>query len=178
MPFFDRKLTQKGLLLDHIHYDSPQLTAIKKRYATGERIPMRMRRDPRDISYIYVMDPFAKTYIQVHWVTPSREPINLWQHRRLLRILRSHGDKSTEENQIRAQEDRKHIADKAKTKTKNMRRDKAKALRGMKMSNAQNPKLLNDPVAASVKAALNAAKDTIDAATAQEDYDDIFKFKL
>jgi putative transposase len=178
MPFFDRKLTQTGLLLDHIHYDSPQLTAIKKRYATGERIPMRMRRDPRDISYIYVMDPFAKSYIQVPWVTLSREPINLWQHRRLLRILRSHGVKSTEDNQIRAQEDQKHIAEKAKKKTKNMRRDKAKALRGMKMSNAQNPKMLNDPVAASVKAALNATKDPIDAAIAQEDEDNIFKFKL
>ncbi|PTM50323.1 Mu transposase-like protein [Phreatobacter oligotrophus] len=154
MPFFDRKLSQKGLLLDHIHYDSPQLTAIKRRYAADQRVPMRIRRDPRDISYIYVMDPLDKTYIQVPWVNRSREPINLWQHRKILRINLANAVKNTEENQIRAQEGRKQLVQTAAKKTKKARREVANARHGMKMSDAQNPKIFNDPIPASIQAAL------------------------
>lgn len=161
MPFFDRHLSQKGLLLDHIHYDSPQLTAIKRRYATDERIPMRLRRDPRDISYIYVMDPSTKAYIQVPWVARSREPINLWQHRGILRTNRAQGVKNTEENQIRAQEDRKNITETAARKTKKARRDTAKARRGLQMSDLQNPKIFNDPTPASIQAAIAADEEHV-----------------
>ncbi|MEE9573895.1 MAG: Mu transposase C-terminal domain-containing protein [Candidatus Neomarinimicrobiota bacterium] len=89
LPITRRTIQRYGFTLDHISYYcntlAPFVANLDKH---GKFI---IRRDPRDLSHIYVQDPISKYYIEVPYRTLSRPTITLWEHRQALKRLKEKG---------------------------------------------------------------------------------------
>ncbi|MFZ2174378.1 MAG: Mu transposase C-terminal domain-containing protein [Rhodococcus sp. (in: high G+C Gram-positive bacteria)] len=95
LPVLRRRLTRTGFVVDHIHYFS---TALKPWIARREQLgKFVLRRDPRDLSRIWVLDPGGTTYLEVPYRTLSRPPITLWEQRAALTRLRERGRTEVDE---------------------------------------------------------------------------------
>ena len=88
LPVVRRSLRRDGITIDHITYFS---SALKPWIQGRERRPDRLviRRDPRDLSRIFVLDPRDDAYLEVPYRTLSRPTVTLWEHRLALRRLRA-----------------------------------------------------------------------------------------
>ncbi len=88
MPKFERLLGPKGIRLDHIDYDSHELVELRNSLPVGATIKVTIRRDPRDISVIFVFSQHHNRHIEVRWTYPTDKPrMNLWQQRAARRRL-------------------------------------------------------------------------------------------
>ncbi|SEB29900.1 Mu transposase C-terminal domain-containing protein [Rhodococcus koreensis] len=95
LPVLRRRLTRTGFVVDHIHYFSAALKPwIARREQCGKFV---LRRDPRDLSRIWVLDPDGTTYLEVPYRTLSRPPITLWEHRAAITRLRERGRTEVDE---------------------------------------------------------------------------------
>lgn len=121
LPIERRTLQRHGFMLDHISYYANGLSPlIANRKKLGKFI---IRRDPRDISRIYVLDPNSKEYLEVPYRTLSRPTITLWEHRQALKFLREKGLEQTDETLIfQAIEKMRLITKEAMSKSKSARR--------------------------------------------------------
>ena len=64
LPIIRRTLTRTGFVIDHIHYYAD---ALKPWIARRDRLPaFLIRRDPRDISRIWVLEPEGQHYLKFH----------------------------------------------------------------------------------------------------------------
>jgi putative transposase len=83
----------------------------------------RFRRDPRDISVLYFLDPNAKRYFPIHYRDLSQPAISLWEYREARQAARKDGLKHIDERVIfdYAKKMRAEV-EVAKTKTKSARR--------------------------------------------------------
>ena len=88
LPVFRRTLQRDGFTVDHIRYFSNALKPWIASRDAGVEGPMLLRRDPRDLSRIYVLDPFDGSYLEVPYRTLSRPAITLWEHRAATRRAR------------------------------------------------------------------------------------------
>lgn len=98
LPIERRTLQRHGFMLDHIAYYSNALSpmiANRKKYGS-----FIIRRDPRDISRIYILDPESHTYLEIPYRTISRPYVTLWEHRQALNFLRDKGIEKKDENLI------------------------------------------------------------------------------
>jgi putative transposase len=89
LPLERRTLQRHGFKLDHIAYFSNALNPLianRKRYDR-----FIIRRDPRDFSRIYVVDPISHHYLEISYRTLSRPTITLWEHRQAFRVLKEQG---------------------------------------------------------------------------------------
>ena len=89
LPIERRTLQRHGFMLDHITYYSNALSpmiANRKKYG-----PFIIRRDPRDISHIYILDPESHSYLEIPYRMLSRPTVTLWEHRQALNFLREKG---------------------------------------------------------------------------------------
>ena len=59
-----------------------------------------IRRDPRDISRIWALDPDGTTYLQVPYRTLSHPPISVWEQRAAVARLREHGRAQVDEDAL------------------------------------------------------------------------------
>lgn len=95
LPVLRRRLTRTGFVVDHIHYFTGALKPwIARREQCGKFV---LRRDPRDLSRIWVLDPDGTTYLEVPYRTLSRPPITLWEHRAATARLRERGRTEVDE---------------------------------------------------------------------------------
>ncbi|PIZ03590.1 MAG: transposase [Gammaproteobacteria bacterium CG_4_10_14_0_8_um_filter_38_16] len=98
LPVVRRTLQRHGFMLDHISYYSNSLSPmIANREKYG---PFLIRRDPRDISRIYVLDHDSQSYLEIPYRTLSRPSITLWEHKQALNYLREKGLENKDENII------------------------------------------------------------------------------
>lgn len=82
LPVIRRTLTRSGFVIDHVQYYSD---ALKPWIARRERLGrFVLRRDPRDISRIWALDPEGGVYLEVPYRTLSRPPISVWEQQRRL----------------------------------------------------------------------------------------------
>lgn len=75
LPVLRRTLTRTGFVIDHIHYYAD---ALKPWIARRDRLPaFLIRRDPRDISRIWVLEPEGQHYLEIPYRTLShrRSPV-------------------------------------------------------------------------------------------------------
>ncbi len=87
LPVLRRSLQRDGLTIDHVTYFSSALRAwITARNRPG---PLLVRRDPRDLSRVFVLDPLGGGYLEVPTRDLSRPAISLWEHRLARRRLRA-----------------------------------------------------------------------------------------
>ncbi len=98
LPVMRRSLQRFGFMLDHIPYYSPALRPLLGKQE--QRTPFLIRRDPRDLSRIYVLDPESQQYLEVPYRTPSRPAITLWEHRYAVETLRHQGRRQLDEGAL------------------------------------------------------------------------------
>ncbi|WP_246097913.1 Mu transposase C-terminal domain-containing protein [Rhodococcus spelaei] len=86
LPVIRRRLTRTGFVIDHIHYFA---NALKPWIARRDRMEkFVIRRDPRDISRVWVLDPEGRDYVEVPYRTLSHPPVTLWEQRQAIARLR------------------------------------------------------------------------------------------
>jgi putative transposase len=122
LPVIRRTLTRTGFVIDHIHYFADVL---KPWIARRDRLsPFLIRRDPRDISRIWVLEPDTQHYLEIPYRTLSNPAVTLWEQRQALARLRQKGrDQVDEAALFRMIQQMRDIAHTAQRTTRKARRD-------------------------------------------------------
>jgi putative transposase len=123
LPVTRRTLTRTGFVIDHVQYYCDALKPwIARREQLGRFI---LRRDPRDISRIWALDPDSDAYLQVPYRTLSRPPISAWEQAAAVARLRELGRADVDEAALFAMvEQMRQITDAAAASTRKARRDR------------------------------------------------------
>lgn len=100
LPVTTRKLQHYGIQWDMLHYDSEALVVIRQRYAKTPQKDFVVRRDPRDLSEVYVWDEDGKVYLTVPLRSPRGVAMNIWEHRAAKKHAQSKGHDRPDENDI------------------------------------------------------------------------------
>jgi putative transposase len=120
LPVVWRTVQRHGFMIDHIAYYSDALRPWIGDPNLGKFL---IRRDPRDLSRVYVLDPQSQQYLEVPYRRLARPSITLWEHRQALKRLRAQGALHTDESAIfRAIEEMRAIAETAVTTSRRTRR--------------------------------------------------------
>ncbi|SAA87349.1 Mu transposase C-terminal domain-containing protein [Enterobacter hormaechei] len=122
LPVIRRTLTRTGFVIDHIHYYAD---ALKPWIARRERLlAFLIRRDPRDISRIWVLEPEGQHYLEIHYRTLSHPAVTLWEQRQALAKLRQLGREQVDESALfRMIGQMREIVTTAQKATRKARRD-------------------------------------------------------
>jgi putative transposase len=122
LPVIRRTLTRTGFVIDHVHHFCDALKPWIARRRELERFVIR--RDPRDISRIWVLDPAGESYLQVPYRTLSHPPVSVWEHRAAVTRLREAGRAQVDEHALfRMVEQMRAITDTATKTTRSARRN-------------------------------------------------------
>jgi putative transposase len=122
LPIIRRTLTRTGFVIDHIHYYAD---ALKPWIARRDRLPaFLIRRDPRDISRIWVLEPEGQHYREISYRTLSHPAVTLWEQRQALAKLRQQGREQVDESELfRMIDQMREIVTTAQKATRKARRD-------------------------------------------------------
>ena len=122
LPVIRRTLTRTGFVIDHIHYYA---NVLKPWIARRDRLPaFLIRRDPRDISRIWVLEPEGQHYLEVPYRTLSHPAVTLWEQRQALAKLRQLGREQVDESALfRMIGQMREIVTTAQKATRKARRD-------------------------------------------------------
>lgn len=123
LPVIRRTLTRTGFVVDHVHYFANALKPwIARRAQLGKFV---LRRDPRDISRIWVLAPEGRQYVEVPYRTLSHPGVTLWEHRQALERLRQQGREQVDEQALFSMIDQmRTISGDAQKTTRRARRDR------------------------------------------------------
>jgi putative transposase len=150
LPVLCRKVTREGIRIDHITYYSDALRPwIAARDSLGSFV---IRRDPRDLSRIFVLDPEDGTYVEAPCARQERPSISLFEHRQAVAQLKAAGRAQVDEEAIfQAVAQQREIAQGAAMRSRAARRRLARIRR-----------LSLDPVAPRTVPAITSAPDPSD----------------
>ena len=125
LPIVRRSLRRDGIRLDHVTYFS---SALRAWIAARDRPdPLLVRRDPRDLSRVFVLDPLDGGYLEVPTRDLSRPTISLWEHRLALRRVRARHRGEVDEAALYASvEEMRAVEREAARLTRSARRDRAR----------------------------------------------------
>ncbi len=125
LPIVRRQIQRQGFLIDHIYYFS---NALKPWIAERKQgVKFLIRRDPLDLSRIWVLNSKNNCYFEVPYRILSNPSITLWEHRQAINRIREAGRAQVDEQLIfRAIAEMRDITKKAVKKSKKARRDVAK----------------------------------------------------
>ncbi|HVB45027.1 MAG TPA: Mu transposase C-terminal domain-containing protein [Streptosporangiaceae bacterium] len=123
LPVIRRTVTRTGFVIDHVQYYCDALKPwIARRELLGRFI---LRRDPRDISRIWALDPDGSAYLEVPYRTLSRPTISAWEQAAAIARLRELGRADVDETTLFAMvEQMRAITDAASSTTRRARRDR------------------------------------------------------
>ena len=130
LPVYQRKLQRDGFHLDHLIYYSDSLNSLIMK---GDKAQFYLiRRDPRDLSRIYVLCPYSKDYLEIPYRNLDSPPISLWEHRHALKDLKKSSNGSVNDQMIfktvnSQREIVKEASDRSRTARKYLARQKAVA---------------------------------------------------
>ncbi len=145
MPFEERTVQEYGIQWDLTYYADvlrPWINAVDPNNPKIKR-KFRFRRDPRDISVLFFLDPNTKRYFPIHYRDLSQPAISLWEYREAKQAARKDGLKNIDERVVfgYAKKMRAEV-EVAKTKTKSARR---KAQRNAEHARAREKKAVELP---------------------------------
>ena len=125
LPVVRRSLQRDGITIDHITYYSNALRPwIQRR---NRPVPLLIRRDPRDLSRIFVLDTDDNAYLEVPYRTLSRPTITLWEHKLARKRLREQRHAEVDEASLFAAIDElRTIEREASALTRTARRNRAR----------------------------------------------------
>lgn len=123
LPVIRRSLRRTGFVIDHVQYFGNALRPwIARREQLGRFV---LRRDPRDISRIWVLDPKGGAYIEVPYRTLSHPPISAWEQQAAIARLRERGRAEVDEDKLFAMvAQMRTITEQAAASTRKARRDR------------------------------------------------------
>jgi putative transposase len=123
LPVIRRTLTRTGFVIGHVQYYCDTLKPwIARREQLGKFV---LRRDPRDISRIWALDPDANAYLEVPYRTLSRPPVSAWEREAAAARLRALGRADVDETALFTMvEQMRQITDAAAASTRRARRDR------------------------------------------------------
>lgn len=125
LPFETRTVQREGIAWDGVNYLAPSIRGWIREKQGGQSVKFTIRRDPRDISRIYFLDPELKEYLEVPYRDQTRPSISLWELRAAKKYLRDRNAEIIDEDAIfDAIEEMGRIAESATTETKKARRAK------------------------------------------------------
>ena len=112
------------MVWDKIHYYSDGIRhLIGERDEHGKNRKYIVRRDPRNITKVWVYDPFQKLYHEVPYADPTHPYTNKWELEKARKYLKSLDDTLINEQAIfQAIESMREIEEKSRTATKKARR--------------------------------------------------------
>jgi putative transposase len=121
LPVERRRIQRQGFVLDHIVYSS---NAIRPWVAERDRRHrFIIRRDPRDLSRIFVLHPEEDHYVEIPYRSMSHPAITLWEHRRATERVREQGRGAVDEISLfRAVREMREVAEAAVVAKKSARR--------------------------------------------------------
>jgi putative transposase len=126
LPIVKRSIQRHGFIIDHINYYSNSLQPWIAERNQGQKFIIR--RDPRDISRIFVLPPNQNEYLEIPYRTLNFPAVTLWEHRESLRQLKAQGAKKVNETAIfKIIDDMRKIIDDAAIKSRAARRKKARS---------------------------------------------------
>lgn len=103
MPYEERTIQQYGVQIDNIRYYAPELDP----YVNAEdpenpkaKRAFLFRRNPRDISKVYFLDPKDNIYVTIPYQNIGLPPMSLWELREILKHLKAEGLKDINEHRI------------------------------------------------------------------------------
>lgn len=122
LPVIRRTLTRTGFTIDHIQYFSD---ALKPWITRREALPaFLIRRDPRDISRVWVLEPGGQHYLTVPYRNTAHPAITLWEHRQAVARLQAQGrEQVNEEMLFRMVQQMHEIVREADRTTRKIRRE-------------------------------------------------------
>lgn len=125
LPVEKRNVRRTGFVLDHITYYADSLKPwIASRHRLDKFI---IRRDPRDLSRVWVLDPPSNQYIELPYRSISNPAVTLWEHKKAVATLRETGRAAVDEPTIfRMIEKMRLIVDTAEKESKRVRKENAR----------------------------------------------------
>lgn len=139
LPIVYRSIQQHGFMLDQIKYYDNILSPLIANSSRYDRF--LIRRDPRDLSKIFVLEPKSQIYMEVPYGTLSRPAISLWEHKQALKYLRTKGAAQVNEAAVfGAIEQLREIAKAACKDSKAARRQCARQPVDLNVDLAEKPK--------------------------------------
>jgi len=125
LPVLRRRLRRDGITIDHLTYFSSALRAWITVRDRPE--PLLVRRDPRDLSRVFVLDPHDDSYLEVPTRDLSRPAISLWEHRLARRRLRMRRQGEVDEAALFAAIEEMRAIERAAVRlTRSARRDRVR----------------------------------------------------
>ena len=141
LPIVRRKIQRVGFTVDHITYFSNSLI----RWISERKIleAFVIRRDPRNLSSIWMLDPDRNVYLEIPYRTLTNPAITLWEHRKAIDVIRERGRDAVDEQAIFSAVTQMHdIAEQAAIKKRSARRNK---VRRKHLASVSIPKKLQVP---------------------------------
>jgi len=125
LPVIRRTIQRTGFVIDHVTYYADVLKPWIARRDRLERFVIR--RDPRDLSRVWVLDPAGSCYVEIPYRTLSHPAVTLWEHRRAVARLRERGRAQVDEAAVfRMIEQMRAITATAARERRRARRDGAR----------------------------------------------------
>lgn len=125
LPVIKRSITRTGFVLDYINYYGDALKPWIAQRDSLERFIIR--RDPRDLSRVWVLDPLSKLYFEIPYRSLSRPAVTLWEHKKAIESLRKRGRDQVDEFAIfNMIDEMRELSEKAVKDTKSARRNKSR----------------------------------------------------
>lgn len=123
LPVIRRSITRTGFVIDHITYYADSLKPWIARRAKLEKFIVR--RDPRDLSRVWILDPESKGYLEIPYRSLASPAVTLWEHKIAVAKLREAGRAKINESVLfRMIEKMREIELTAKKETRKSRRNR------------------------------------------------------
>ena len=137
MPFIERTVQAYGVVIDDIHYYHDVLRPYIHASGKERNRKFLFRRDPRDISAIYFLDPETKQYAAIPYRNTSYPAMSIWELREIHATLRGDGKAQIDEAAIFESLERLRTYEEQATKeTRKLRRTRQR-----RVEHARVPKL-------------------------------------
>lgn len=149
LPTIKRNVQRYGIQIDNITYQSEVLEkwvdAIEPNSHPPRRKKLSIRRDPRDISVIYVYDEHLEEFVEVPYANAYHPPTSLWEYRNALKDLKKHENRTYDEHEIfNHLERQREILENAKRTTKAQRKNIQREHTRKNLSEQNNRKAPSD----------------------------------
>ncbi len=137
MPGYERTVQEYGVVIDHVYYYAdvlrPYINSLEPGYGKNRaKRQFIFKRDPRDISYIYFLDPETKQYHRISYRNTGHPAISVWEFRQALAQVKLKGIEKVDDDSIfAAYDEMKKVALGAVERTRRMNKSNNRLVKGV-----------------------------------------------
>jgi len=130
LPFEERTVQRDGITWENITYISEALVPWIRAEEGRKGKKFKVRRDPRDVTCIWFLDPKSGVYHRIPEETRQMKPISIWDHRLAHSLKRKRGGRvASTLDTLDAHRDLERMSQAAEEKTKMAKGERRKAER-------------------------------------------------